>query len=330
MRRKLIEALAADGDDLCKAAAMMGGRIHFSPREALSRDVAFGLKRPSLWSPNRYCRLIEARNGWIAVNLAREDDRQMIPAWIGSAPEADPWHSLIAAARTHDAAGLVAQGIELHLPVARVGEATPQTGGGERWARGNSAGRPTALDLSALWAGPYCGGLLAEAGVDVTRIESPTRPDPTRQTSPLLDYRLNGAKHRRTLDLTDPELTRLIVETDILITSARRHALARLNLTEERLFALNPGLIWVAITAYGQAGDAGMRVGFGDDCAAAGGLVVWQKGRPRFLGDALADPLSGIAAATSALKMLAAGKAGLIDIALARVAARMAGRLGLR
>lgn len=331
MKRKLIEAVAADGDALCKAAAAIGGSICFSAHEALSRDVAFGLKPPSLWSPNGYCRLIEARDGWIAVNLAREEDRQLLPAWIGCEPEADPWRALIGAARDREAAGLIAQGIELHLPVAQVGETpVPDDARIAAKAQRKTGGRPRAVDLSALWAGPYCGGLLAEAGVDVTRIHVPTRPDPTPQASPTLDHRLNGAKRQRTMRLDDPALMECIAETDIVITSARPHALARAGLAEDRLFALNPGLIWVAITAHGWTGEAALRAGFGDDCAASGGLVAWRGGSPRFLGDALADPLSGIAAATRALTTLAAGEGGLIDVALARVAAGMAARLELR
>ena len=73
-----------------------------------------------------------------------------------------------------------------------------------------------------------------------------------------------------------------------------------------------------------------MRVGFGDDCAAAGGLVAWHGGHPRFIGDALADPLTGLRAARLALEYLAAGPCGLIDVALAATAADVAARSGLR
>ena len=116
----------------------------------------------------------------------------------------------------------------------------------------------------------------------------------------------------------------MIGEARVLITSARPHALARLGLDEARLFQINPDLLWIAITAHGWSGDAAMRVGFGDDCAAAGGLVRWDDGAPRFLGDALADPLTGMTAATFALEALAKGKGGLLDVSLARTAATFA------
>ena len=79
----------------------------------------------------------------------------------------------------------------------------------------------------------------------------------------------------------------------------------------------------MAITAHGFAGPGATRVGFGDDCAAAGGLVRWEDGAPRFLGDALADPLTGLEAALAVL----AGQRGLVDMAMARVAAHYAGLL---
>src|SRR3546814_9227938 len=98
----------------------------------------------------------------------------------------------------------------------------------------------------------------------------------------------------------------MVAEARVLITSGRPHALARLGLDEARVFNANPALLWIAITAHGWSGEAALRVGFGDDCAAAGGLVSWDEDDPRFIGDALADPLTGLFAATLALEALAA------------------------
>jgi len=331
MMPQLIDLLAEDGEELCRAASAIGGKIEFCPHQALERDTNFELQAPSQWSPNGNCRLIKAQSGWFAANLAREDDRLAVPAWTGSAPGTDPWDALVQAAAARDVEEMVAAGLELHLPVSRVYETAPLPSPVTRAATGvQRRARPKVVDLSALWAGPYCGGLLAQTGMDVTRIESTTRPDPTPDTSPLLDQHINGGKMRVWLPPDDALVSQLIVDSDILITSARKHSLARLGLSEDRLFELNPGLIWVAITAHGWSGEGEMRVGFGDDCAAAGGLVTWQNGHPNFMGDALADPLAGIAAATIAMQMLSEGQGGLVDIALARTAAQMAARLGLR
>lgn len=314
----LLDVVARAGERLVAAS---GGRIEFDPRRALSRSEDLDLADPGRWSPNRHTQLVACRDGWIAVTLAREDDRDLVPAWTGARFDDDPWEAVVASARSRSAGNMVASAIALHLPVSRVGEAVPA----DRPALRNGAPRDgMILDLSALWAGPYCGALLAEAGHRVVKVESPDRPDPTPRHTPRIDARLNGRKERRSMRLDAETLLPMLAGASVLITSGRPHALARLGLDEVRVFEANPALLWIAITAHGWRGDAAVRVGFGDDCAAAGGLVSWYESGPRFLGDALADPLTGLHAATLALEALAAGQYGLIDIALAPTAARFA------
>ena len=285
-----------------------------SPTQLLDRDAPGGLDEPGRTSANRHCRLHDAADGWIALNLAREDDRAVIPALTGTSGE--PWPALEALARTLPAAEFRRRAVELQLPVAVLGEAAPfplAAPGGRQVPR-------RVVDLSALWAGPLCAGLLARAGAEVVRVESLRRPDPTPQSSPWLDALLNGGKRRIVLDLASEEgraaLHALLQDADTVVTSARAPALARMGLAPARL----PHLAWVAITAHGFTGEGAGRFGFGDDCAVAGGLVRWEAGEPRFLGDALADPLTGLEAATRVL----AGQRGLIDMAMARVAAAFA------
>lgn len=317
----LLDAVAAAGERLVAAS---DGRIAFDARRALSRDEDFAFDQPGLWSPNRHSRLVACRDGWIAVSLARDYDRDLVPAWTGTSFDTDPWDATIAAAADRSTEDMAAAAIALHLPVAIVGEA--QTTPPPELPVGGS-GDGMVVDLSALWAGPYCAGLLAEAGHDVVKIESPARPDPTSRHAPALDARLNGAKRRVMIALDDPELVATIGRARVLVTGARPHALARLGLDEATLFARNPGLLWIAITAHGWHGPAAMRVGFGDDCAAAGGLVRWVEGAPNFIGDALADPLTGLTAARLALEALADGRSGLLDVPLAATAAHFAGAI---
>jgi crotonobetainyl-CoA:carnitine CoA-transferase CaiB-like acyl-CoA transferase len=163
-------------------------------------------------------------------------------------------------------------------------------------------------------------------GARVLRIESLRRPDPTRTSTPEFFQRLNGAKQQISLDFQTPEgradLQAAIKEADVLITSARPRAFTGLGINPDEIFAAKPDFIWVAITGYGWSGAAADRVAFGDDAAAAGGLVRWTPGgAPRFLGDALADPVTGLAAAIGALRGLEAGGGVLVDVALARMAA---------
>lgn len=296
------------------------------PDALLQRDLV--LHPPTRWSPNRHCQLVETADGWIAVNLAREDDREAVPAWLETDVGQDPWHIVQKMARRRATADVLDRAALLGLPVAAVGEATERQALPLRSAYSTSSS--SVIDLSALWAGPLCGGLLAEAGFAVTKIQGPDRPDPTSSATPEHDRRLNGRKRRITMALNDTRLLEAIGDARILITSARPHALARLGLTPESLFDLNPSLVWVAITAHGFHGDAAMRVGFGDDCAAAGGLVGWDDGVPRFLADALADPLTGLRAARLALAAVTEGQAGIIDVALAPTAAEFAKLAGLR
>lgn len=314
----LLDTVAAAGERLVAAS---GGRIAFDPRRALSRHDDLTLVAPGEWSPNRHCRMVKCRDGWIAVSLAREEDRELVPAWTGAALDDEPWQAILGAAEAGAADAMTAAAAELHMPVARVGEAEPLEASE---LRNCAASDGIVVDLSALWAGPYCGALLAEAGHAVVKVESDGRPDPTRLHTPQLDGRLNGDKRRVTSDIDGAELLAMIGEARVLITSARPHALARLGLDEEHLFRINPDLLWVAITAHGWRGEAAMRVGFGDDCAAAGGLVRWDEERPQFVGDALADPLTGLTAATLALEALAGQQGGVIDVSLARTAATFA------
>ena len=285
-----------------------------TPRSLLLRDARGGLGPPGRFSANGQCRLMKARDGWVALNLARADDIELIPALVGESGE--PWHILAAAVAREPAFHFRDRAIELQLPVAVAGEAMPI----------NLA--PTVIqrvprrvvDMSALWAGPLCGALLAQMGADVLRINSLGRPDPTASSSPRLDAFINGGKRQLALDLRKPDDRRRLHEeiaaADVLITSARPLALAEMGIAP----GVFPHLAWVAITGHGFIGAGAVRVGFGDDCAVAGGLHGRNADELCFLGDALADPLTGLEAAWAVLS----GGNGLIDMAMARVAATYA------
>ncbi len=284
--------------------------------QLLARDAPGGLHPPDFRSANRHCRFYPARAGWVAINLARAEDREIVSALIGQEEEIESglseWSTPQPAQAVRD------QLAELHLPAALAGEASPQalTERVPQYRPGR------VIDMSALWAGPLCGALLTRAGFDVVRIDSVGRPDPTQSSSPLLHDFLSVGKKLLRVDLREPadqqKLLREIATADMLITSGRAAALKRLGLDPAVLFDCNPGLRWIAITAYGFTGDGAGRVGFGDDCAVAGGLMEWRDHRPRFIGDALADPLTGVEAAIAALS---AREGELIDMAMACVAA---------
>lgn len=328
-------------DALCAEVAELTGRLgrRVEPQALgiLDRTGHLALGPPGRVSPNGACRLVRAADGWIAVNLARDEDRDLVPAWLGCDFGGDPWNLVETHAGRHACAALVEGATLLGLPAAAVAEriADGPQAPLVRMAPGGPRRDPlTVVDLSALWAGPMCGAILAAMGVAVTKIESARRPDPTRTATPGFFEALNGAKAHLALDLASAEgqrrLTDRIVAADVLITSARPRALPSLGLDPAALFAANPGLVWVAVTGHGWTGAAAQRVAFGDDAAAAGGLVRWEGDEPRFLGDALADPVTGLAAAIGALRALDQYGGVLADVSLAGSAAGAASLCHLR
>src|SRR5699024_6715879 len=80
--------------------------------------------------------------------------------------------------------------------------------------------------------------------------------------------------------------------------------------------------IWVRITGHGTKDRAGHRVAFGDDAAVAGGLVGRNRnGAPVFMGDAIADPLTGVTAAGEVIASIDRGGGQSIDISMSGVVA---------
>jgi hypothetical protein len=335
-RNPVAPALARAAEEIARASAKIGERVLIDVDRVADRSDSLDLKAPGVWSPNRSCRLVAAADGWIAVNMARPDDADLIPAWVGRPIGSHLWPAIQRAARRRPWRRLVSRARLVGLPIAGLGELGPRRRGAKLYRRGagdRRGGPLKVLDLSSLWAGPLCGSILAMAGASVMKLESRTRPDALWDSSPEFFSRLNGAKTLAAFDITRPNdvdwLRGKIVEADVLITSARPRAFLQAGLEPDRLFAANPRLVWVAVTGYGWRGQGSGRVAFGDDAAVAGGLVRWTPlGRPRFLGDALADPLTGLAAAAGALRALAEGGGFLVDASLAGCAAEAAALLG--
>lgn len=332
-----LKLLASEIGELTEA---FGERVAVDEGQVLDRREFLNLEPPGEWSANRTCRMVRAADGWIAANLARSEDHDLLPAWLGcvldTTDDADPWPEVIKKARERSCKSLIADASLLGLPMARVGEVSANAlavpllnvpllkyASGENMAH---TGKLRVIDLSTMWAGPLCGSVFAQMGADVIKVESASRPDAVRDATPDLYGRLNGLKKHIQIDFKRAdEIARLraqMVSADVVITSARPRAFDQLGLNPEDIFAANPDLVWVAVTGYGWTGEAANRVAFGDDAAAAGGLVGWTPvGEPQFLGDALADPLTGLAAASGAMRGFVNGGGVLVDAALARVAA---------
>ena len=111
---------------------------------------------------------------------------------------------------------------------------------------------------------------------------------------------------------------------DIVLESARPRALRQLGVVAEEWLREAPGRVWCSITGYGRSGPGANWVALGDDAAAAAGLPfrVAEADRPLFVGDAIADPLTGLHAAVAVLGSLARGGGELLDVSLVGVVAR--------
>ncbi|WP_280241293.1 CoA transferase [Nocardia abscessus] len=278
------------------------------------------LHRRGTTSAGGRCRLLPTTDGWAAVSCARPDDPLLLGALIGETIDTeDPWPAVADWVRCHRGAEL-AERAEL-LGVA-AGPVLPR----ERAdCPAPSTPRPVegllVVDFSSLWAGPLCAHLLGLAGARVIKVETPGRPDGARRGNPAFYALLHHGHESVVLDPTDPAgrraLRALVDAADIVIEASRPRALAGFGLDADA--AVARGAVWVSITAAGRRSN---RIGFGDDVAAAAGLVAHDgAGTPVFVGDAIADPLTGLTAAALAMSAPADGPGVLWDISMTDVVA---------
>jgi hypothetical protein len=293
-----------------------------------------GFRIPGSVSAGGGSRLFGARNGAVALNLARPVDRELLPALFEAEGLNTGDDRTIAAYIADSEVGpLVARGRLMGLAIAAEREDDPPgppcTALVESAPVSPPARRPKVLDLSALWAGPLAAHLLWLAGAEVIKIESRTRPDAMRDGDGALFALLNQGKASVGLDVRALEgrqaLLALIAQSDIVIEAARPRALAQLGIDADQLVRARPGLVWMTITGHGAAGLASDWIGFGDDCGVAAGLSAALRaagGRPGFVGDAIADPLTGIFAAQAAWNAWRTGRGGRFGLSMRGVAAR--------
>lgn len=309
---------------LAVASSSFGTEVRADGLELLGERRALdGERQPAT-------RVLRCADAWVAVTLARDWDRDAVPAWLGVDPS---WESVATAVAVRRSEDLVAGAELLGLAIGVLGERSggavdvARFGAGSRGGRRSSARSLRVLDLSALWAGPLCAALLRDGGADVVKVESTGRPDASRVGNPALFDRLNAGKRSVALDLASDEgrarLGSLVLAADVLVESSRPRALEQMGLVAADLVGREQDGpdVWVSVTGHGRASN---RAGFGDDAAFAGGLARWNDGTPALWGDAAADPISGLVAATAAAEAVAAGERAMIDVALAGAAAEVA------
>jgi formyl-CoA transferase len=190
------------------------------------------------------------------------------------------------------------------------------------------------IELGTLIAGPFCARLLAEFGAEVIKIEQPGSGDPLRNWRKLHHgtslwwYAQARNKKSVTLDLKHPEaqeIVRKLVEgADILVENFRPGAMEKWGLGWERLSKLNPGLVMVRLSGFGQSGPYRDRPGFGAIGESMGGMryVTGYPDRPPVrvgvsIGDSIAA-LHGVIGALMALhhRNVNGGRGQYVDVAL--------------
>lgn len=190
------------------------------------------------------------------------------------------------------------------------------------------------LELGALIAGPYAGTLLAQFGAEVIKIEPPGKGDPLRswrklhKGTSLWWYAQSRNKKSVTLDLKDPEaqevVRKLATEADIVIENFRPGTLEKWGLGWEDLSKLNPALVMVRISGYGQTGPASQKPGFAAIAECMGGLryvTGYPDRAPVRTGVSLGDTLASLYAVVGALMAIYhikahKGQGQFIDVAL--------------
>lgn len=190
------------------------------------------------------------------------------------------------------------------------------------------------IELGQLIAGPFAAKMLGEFGADVIKVEPPGSGDPLRKWRLLHDgtsvWWAVSSRNKRsvTLDLREAEAQevarRLIAEADVLIENFRPGTLEGWGMDWETLRALNPGLIMLRVSGYGQTGPYRDRPGFGVIGEAMGGLrhLSGEPGRtPVRVGVSIGDSLSALHGVIGVLMALRhreqnGGAGQQIDVAL--------------
>ena len=190
------------------------------------------------------------------------------------------------------------------------------------------------IEMGTLLAGPFCGQLLGDLGAEVIKIEPPNQGDPLRAWG---QEKVNGKslwwpvvgrnKKAVTLDMRQPEgqavLKELVAKADFLLENFRPGTLEKWGCGYEELAAINPRLIMIRVSGYGQTGPYSSRAGFGAIGEAMGGLryvVGDPTTAPSRMGISIGDSLAATFACVGALSALhyreKTGRGQIVDSAI--------------
>lgn len=190
------------------------------------------------------------------------------------------------------------------------------------------------IDLSRVMSGPYCTALLADLGAEVIKVETPDSGDDSRHFGPYRDGEsvyfslLNRNKRSITLNLKEPRargiLHELVRTADVVVENFRPGVATRLGVDHETLRALNPALVYLSISGFGQQGDFRGRPAYDLIIQAMSGLMSVTgrpDGEPTCVGESVADLVTGLFGSWAVLAALLArerdhGEGRYIDLAM--------------
>ncbi|WP_342023051.1 CoA transferase [Arthrobacter citreus] len=190
------------------------------------------------------------------------------------------------------------------------------------------------VEMGQLLAGPFCGQLLGDLGADVVKIEDPAKGDPLRQWGRQLPegqslwWSVVGRNKRSvTLNLRETEgqelARKLIADADILVENFRPGTMERWGMGFEDLQEINPRLVMVRVSGFGQDGPYSQRAGYGAIGEAMGGLryVVGDPSTPPSrvgisIGDTLAAMFATIGALAALQERQVSGRGQMVDSAI--------------
>lgn len=190
------------------------------------------------------------------------------------------------------------------------------------------------LEMGVLLAGPFCGQLLGDFGAEVIKIEQPNVGDPMREWGQEKAHGMSlwwpvVARNKKSITLNAREaegqeiIYQLVKEADILIENFRPGTMERWNLGYEKLAEINPRLIMIRVSGFGQTGPYAAQAGYGSIGEAMGGLrnIVGEPDRPPSrVGISIGDSLAATFGALGGLSALHArertGRGQVVDSAI--------------
>jgi formyl-CoA transferase len=174
------------------------------------------------------------------------------------------------------------------------------------------------IEMGTLLAGPFCGQLMGDFGAEVIKVEPPGKGDPMREWGQEKAHGMSLwwpviARNKKsvTLNLRENEgqeiARELISNADFLLENFRPGTMERWNLSYEELKKINPGLIMIRVSGYGQTGPYSKRAGFGAVGESMGGLRYVcgdPSAPPSRMGISIGDSLAATFACIGALSAL--------------------------